>query len=94
MDITPELVEAELEKLRDLPTPVAWWEVRTGLDSTDDPAVWVWAMLEDEDADFATVSVVRRKVRDLVRDVTRRQTGTAWWPYVHFRGVSEVERPS
>lgn len=89
MEVIPALIRDELTQLRNLPTPIAWWVVETGPDWTDDPAVWVWPVLEHEGVDFETRTLVRKKVRRLVRDVTRRETGTAWQPYVRFRSASE-----
>lgn len=89
MDITPELVEAELEKLRDLPTPIAWWEVETGPDWTDDPAVWVWPVLERRGVDFDTRDRLRRRVRETVFDLARRERENVVWVYVGFRGAWE-----
>ena len=89
MEVTPALIMGELTELKDLPTPIARWIVETGSDWTDDPAVWVWPVLELEGVDFETRTVVREKVRRLVRDVTHRETGAAWQPYVRFRSASE-----
>ena len=91
MEITPDLIMGELDKLKDLPTPIARWVVETGSDWTDDPAVWVWPVLEIEGVDFETRTLVRETVRGLVRDVTRRETGAAWQPYVRFRLASEEQ---
>ena len=38
-------IQSELQKLRNLPTPVRSWHVEEGLDATDDPAAWVWALI-------------------------------------------------
>lgn len=54
-------IRAELEELHDLPTPVREWRVEEGLDATDDPAVWVWAMIEDDGVD---VDALRRLKSD------------------------------
>lgn len=85
METTATDIKAALSELRDLPTPVNSWLVETGLDSTDDPAVWVWVILEDEDADFQTRSqlrkIVQRKVLSEAHDMS--------WVYVRFRGASE-----
>ncbi|MDE0202159.1 MAG: hypothetical protein OXK73_06975 [Rhodospirillaceae bacterium] len=86
MDITAANIEAALGTLRNLPTPVSGWEVETGIDSTDKPAVWVWGYLTDEEVDFET----RSRLRDMVRDLVRRETESAIWVYVRFRGASEV----
>ena len=86
MEITAGDIESALGTLRNLPTPVSGWEVETGSDWTDDPAVWVWAYLENEDVDFET----RSQLRDTVRDLVRCKTESAIWVYVRFRGASEA----
>ena len=52
MDTTANTIEAALRQLHELPTPVSSWLVETGTDSTDDPAIWVWAMLKEDVVDF------------------------------------------
>ena len=49
-------IRSELEHLQDLPTPVRSWLVEEGLDATDDPAVWVWALVESDDVDMDALS--------------------------------------
>ena len=84
--VTATSIESELAKLQDLPTPVSSWQVEVGPDATEDPAVWVWGMLEHEEVDFAT----RTRLRDIVRDLVRRETDDTCWAYVRFRGASEI----
>ena len=67
--------------------PVSSWHVETGPDSTDDPAVWVWAMLKDEDVEFAK----RSRLRSIIRDLVEEKTESFMLVYVRFRGASEVE---
>ena len=89
MDITASDIEAALKReLRNPPTPVSWWEVETGVDWADDPAVRVWVYLTDEEVDFDT----RSRLRDMVRNIVRGKTPA--WVYVYFRGASEVEQAS
>ena len=88
MDITANTIEAALRQLPELPTPVSSWHVETGSDSTDDPAVWVWAMLKDDDVEFAK----RSRLRSIVRDLVQEKAGSSMLVYVRFRGASEVEQ--
>ncbi len=88
MDIAASTVEAALRQLPELPTPVSSWHVETGPDSTDDPAVWVWAMLKDDDVEFAK----RSQLRSIIRDLVEEKTDPSMLVYVRFRGASEVER--
>ena len=85
MRATAETIESALAELRELPAQVSSWQVETGPDATDDPAVWVWVMLEDEGVDFQT----RSQLREIVRNQVRHQTNDGSWVYVRFRGASE-----
>ena len=78
-------IRAELEGLHNLPTPVRSWLVEEGLDATDDPAVWVWALIERDDADADTL----RRLKAIAREVVRDATGL--WAYVLIRGADETE---
>ena len=78
-------IRAQLEDLHDLPTPVRSWLVEEGVDATDDPAVWVWALIEREDADPETL----RRLKVIAREVVHHMTGL--WAYVLIRGADETE---
>jgi hypothetical protein len=85
---TTTSIESELRTLRPLPAPVSSWHVEAGPDATEDPAVWVWVTLEQDDVDAQT----RAQMRDLVRSAVRTMVGDeAHWVYVRFRAASEVE---
>ncbi|MCY4231607.1 MAG: hypothetical protein OXF26_12200 [Alphaproteobacteria bacterium] len=88
MDIAASTLEAALRELPELPTPVSSWHVETGSDSTDDPAVWVWAMLKDDDVKFTK----RSRLRSIIRDLVEEKTDSSMLVYVRFRGASEVEQ--
>ena len=88
METTAATIESALRELQNLPTPVSSWRVEMGPDATDDPAVWVWTMLEHEEVDSRT----RFQLRSMARDPVRRETDNASWVYVRFRGASEAER--
>ena len=88
MDITSNTIEAALRLLPDLPTPVSSWHVETGPDFTEDPAVWVWAMLTEDDVEFSKRSKLRSIIRELVHDTV----GSSMLVYIRFRGASEVEQ--
>ena len=87
MDKTASTIETALRQLPELPTPVSSWHVETGPDSTNDPAVWVWAMLTEDDVDFAK----RSQLRSIIRDLVEERTDTSVLVYVRFRGASEVD---
>ena len=78
-------IRAELEGLHNLPTRVCEWRVEEGLDATDDPAVWVWATIEDHDADADTLRRLKAMARNVVRDAT------GLWAYILIRGADETE---
>jgi len=88
MEITANTIETALRQLPELPTPVSSWHVETGSDSTDDPAVWVWAILKDDDVEFAK----RSRLRSMIRALVQEEAGSSMLVYVRFRGASEVEQ--
>ena len=88
MEITPEFIEQELRKLEKTERVVRWI-VETGSDWVGDPAVWVWPVLDIDHIDFARQRGLREQVQEVVRNVTRRETGASWQPYVRFRSVSD-----
>lgn len=85
MSVTTKSIESALDALTGLPTSVSSWRVETGIDAADDPAVWVWAMLDDEDVDLDT----GERLRDLVRAAVHGVTGDERWVYVRFRSASD-----
>ncbi|MCY4055966.1 MAG: hypothetical protein OXF67_08955 [Cyanobacteria bacterium MAG CAR4_bin_6] len=84
---TSDMIKNAMGKLSDLPTPVGDWIIETGIDSTDEEAVWVWAMLkEDED------KIEFNKIEELESIITKQVkqiAGSDTTAYVRFRGVSE-----
>ena len=68
-------IRSELEQLQDLPTPVRSWLVEEGLDATDDPAVWVWALVESDDVDMDALSRLKTMAREVVSGRHRRSLG-------------------
>ena len=78
-------IRAKLEQLTDLPVPVRAWLVEEGLDATDDPAVWVWALIGSDDLDPDRMT----RLKSMARNVVRNASGL--WAYVLVRGVDETE---
>ena len=78
-------IQSRLEGLQDLPTPVESWVVEEGLDWMDNPAVWVWALLDYDDADRDALF----RLKDMVREVVQDTSGL--WAYVRIRDASETE---
>lgn len=85
MSATTARILSALGALSGLPTPVSSWRVEIGIDAADEPAVWVWAMLDEEEVDLDT----GERLRDIVRAAIRRETGDEGWVYVRFRSASE-----
>jgi hypothetical protein len=76
-------IESRLKELHGLPTPVRSWIVEMGLDSTDEPAVWVWIVLAREYDEVDRKA--RADLRELVRASVREWVGNeAHWVYVRF----------
>lgn len=82
-------IRSELEGLEGLPTPVQSWVVEDGLDATDDPAVWVWAVVETEPDAFDPDSM--SLLKSMAHDVVWKATDGRLWPYVLIRGADEAE---
>lgn len=86
IDVDPEAIKKELSKLSDLPTPVSSWLVEIGLDATEDEAVWVWAMLTEDEVEFVKRKELRSIITKKIKEITNPYTSA----YVRFRGASEV----
>ena len=80
-------IKAALAQLGPLPAPVADWLVETGTDSADEPAVWVWAVLQNDGVALDT----RLQIRDMIFDFLREKSETPIWVYVNFRTASEMD---
>ena len=86
MDVDASAIYNKLAQLENLPTPVSSWLVETGTDSTDDPAVWVWAFLELGLVDRAA----RLRLRQLIRDAVQELLGSDdHWVYVRFPSAAD-----
>ena len=80
-------IRAALDRLPPLPTDVSDWLVETGTDSADEPAVWIWAVLPDDTADFDTLI----SLRDLVLAHIRERSEIPVGVYVSFRTAAEMD---
>ncbi len=82
-------IRETLEALPSLPADVSEWKVRTGTDSADEPAVWIWAVLRDKDTDFDALI----EIRDIVLGHLRETISTPESPlgiYVSFTSADDV----
>jgi hypothetical protein len=72
------------------PREVLTWDIEFGTDSTGDPALWLWIILEDgaaNDVEFAALTAgIRDQIRRALRDAHIES-----WPYVRFRTASEEQ---
>lgn len=90
MEDTKQVQEA-IEKLKlELPKEVVDFEYEIGLDSTGDPALWIWLILEQSEDAWSREN--RAELRERI-DKTLRDVGVARWPYIRFRGVEELALP-
>jgi hypothetical protein len=83
-------IERTLQHLKGLPYPVGSWKVEQGEDATGDPAIWVWAVLDQDEADPQQRARIRKKVRSALRSGAERDSLV----YVRFRTRSEEEAAS
>lgn len=81
-------IKSQLQQLPDLPASVQSWRVEEGNDWMDEPAVWVWALTEQDDVDGETREQLKMVVRDVVSDMTG-----GLWAYVLVHGVVEDAPP-
>ena len=80
-------IRTALTECNPLPTPVSDWLVEIGSDSADDPAVWIWAVLPDENTDIDT----RIQIRDRVLQFIRERSEFPVSVYVSFKTPAEAE---
>ena len=88
-DQLPSIPPGTVEKARQALGPgVEAIEVKVGLDSTGDPAVWAWIIL-DESCEAPWAFENREKLRMALIDQFRA-AGVREWVYVGFRGAGEI----
>ncbi|MCY4213444.1 MAG: hypothetical protein OXF68_07455 [Gammaproteobacteria bacterium] len=83
---TATAIRNALESLSGLPAPIYAWEITEGLDSTDDPAVWICAVIAEETFNPETYRALADEARAASRDVA-----PDLWPYVSIRSVGEMD---
>ena len=86
-------IEAALEKLQagGLPVSVCAWRVEAGPDWSDDPAVWVWIVLESEEVEDAEVPALL-ELQDIVYSRVGGVIDDDSLLYVRFTGPPESGR--
>ncbi len=90
MTMNTSQIESKLKGLRGLPSNVRSWKVEQGEDATADQAIWVWAVLDRDEADPKQRAVIRKRVREALRG----RGDSADLVYVRFRTKSEEEATS
>lgn len=85
-DETRRLREAMQEVT--FPDQVLTWEFEFGRDSSNDPAVWIWLVVEDAAADDPAFAAATARLPRRIRDALQK-AGLDRWPYVRFRTASE-----
>ena len=88
MSISTRKVEEALTALRDPPVQIDSWHVETGNDWTDDPAIWIWGILDDRNINANAQLNLRKIIRDRVREIA----GSDISVYIRFRAASEVRK--
>lgn len=73
-----------------LPEWVREFRMESGPDSTGDPGVWIWVVLDDEATDRSRFAENNRTVRKLIFDAAE-EASIDRWPYIRFRSVSEQQ---
>ena len=86
MDADEKLARKTLAKLG-LPRDVKAYGIELGLDSTGDPALWIW--LDVTNADRPTSAKVTR-LRNFSDKISRTllDEGVSRWPYVRLRAAA------
>lgn len=89
--IKASTIKTALEKIEsaDMPAAVNDWQVQVGQDSTNDLAIWVWAILQNDDVNLQD----REKLREIIRQRINNEFGheeSTPWIYVRFRTDSEI----
>lgn len=74
----------------DFPVNVLTWDFELGADSTDDPAVWVWVVVDDDAPKQRNFHQITSEIAGKIRDAFFAR-GIHRWPFVHFRTASEQQ---
>ena len=81
-----KIVEDIVRKWR-LPPNVRRFDVEFGEDSTGDPAVWIWLLVDDElSPSSQSISRMERFVTDVRSELLRK--GLRHWPYFRLRAAA------
>ncbi|MFO0958438.1 MAG: hypothetical protein U0800_13575 [Isosphaeraceae bacterium] len=70
------------------PSYVITYDFEIGSDSTGDPALWIYLIVEDSMAEDANAMEQFRRLDQELHDAIR-DAGIARWPYINFRTATE-----
>ena len=79
-------IRSALEALSGLPAPIHTWQISEGLDSTDDPAVWICAVIDEDTFNAETYHALTAKAR-----AASRNAAPDLWPYISVQSLSEQD---
>jgi len=85
--MTDDEIKAELSTITALPVRVQRWDVEQGTDMTGADALWVWAIMDDNDVARMNPEEIREAVREKIQS---KFPHTFAWTYVRFRTTTEV----
>lgn len=85
-----DAIKDALTRLSNLPVPVFDWQVRTGLDHADDPAIWILATIDDDIKDEKVRFDRRFELRSIIRNAVLQEIGPEKFIYISFRIPSDV----
>lgn len=87
-----DAIEEALDALTvPVPGAVARYIVEAGYDATDDPAVWVYVIVNDDK--IAPLQPQWRKLRWDIYEAIARVMGSTVNPYIRMRAASELTEP-
>ena len=76
----------------ELPEYVKEFDYFLDEDSSGYPAVWVYVIVTDEEADGESFGPDSRRIGNAIEDAIHA-SGIGRWPYIRFRSLSEVQTP-
>ena len=86
-----KLIEHEIEP--DRPAALAELRFNTGSDHSGDPAVWIWAFLNDAASENDEVFLENAQKLHEFLDPVARQVAPDRWPYIYVRSLAEQSEP-
>ncbi|MBI3118971.1 MAG: hypothetical protein HYZ00_09820 [Candidatus Hydrogenedentes bacterium] len=85
---TDEAVIRSAINKADLPESVLEVKTEFDADATGDPAVWLYVIVSDKEANSRKFSQSSLDILEKLREAVQ-QTGVDRWPYIRFRSESE-----